>query len=97
MRSRQHRQPDRVRVLLDHRRDDLLRSLVQPGVDDLDPGVAQRARHDLRPTVVAVQAGFGDDHPDRRRRGRVPTVRECRPSHVVHGLRLARCVRRVRA
>ena len=63
--------PDRIdrpiasRVLLDRGLDDLLRRLVQPGVDDLHAGVAQRPRDDLGTTVVTVEPGLGDDHPDR--------------------------------
>src|SRR3954453_14139947 len=58
------RQPDRVGVLLDDGLHDLLRRLVQPGVDDLHAGVPERAGDHLRPTVVPVEAGFGDDHAD---------------------------------
>ena len=65
VRARQHRQPDRVGVLLDRGLDDLLRRLVQAGVDDLDAGVAQRAGHHLGAAVVAVEPGLGDDDAHR--------------------------------
>ena len=65
VRAGEHRQADRVGVLLDGRLDDLLGRLVQPGVDDLDAGVAQRAGDDLGAAVVAVEAGLGDDDADR--------------------------------
>ena len=48
VRARQHRQADRVRVLLQCGRHDLLGRLVQPGADDLDPGIAQGSCHHLR-------------------------------------------------
>ena len=64
VRAGEHRQADRVHVLLDGGGDDLLRGLVQAGVDDLDAGVAQRAGHDLRAAVVPVKAGLRDDDAD---------------------------------
>src|SRR3954470_16165286 len=54
VRSGQHTQPDRIRILLDGGRDDLLGGLVQPGVDDLDAGIAQRPSDDLGASVVPV-------------------------------------------
>ena len=65
VRAGEHRQPDRVGVLLDRRLDDLLGRLVQAGVDDLHAGVAQRAGDDLGAAVVPVEPGLGDDDPDR--------------------------------
>ena len=38
--------------------------LVQAGVDDLHAGVAQGAGDDFGATVVAVEAGFGDEDAD---------------------------------
>ena len=37
--------------------------LLETEVDHLEPGVAQRSGDDLHAAVVAVEAGFGDDHP----------------------------------
>ena len=34
---------------------------MEAGVDDLEAGVAKRAGDDLGTSVVAVEAGFGDD------------------------------------
>ena len=59
----QHRQPDRVDVLVDGGRSDRLRGLEQPGVDDLVAGVAQDAGDDLDPPVVPVEADLGDQDP----------------------------------
>ena len=64
VRAGQHRQADRVGVLLDRGLDDLLRRLVQAGVDDLHAGVAQRPGDHLGAAVVPVEAGLGDDHPN---------------------------------
>ena len=64
VRPGEHREADRVGVLLDGGLHDLLRGLVQAGVDDLHPGVPQGARDDLGAPVVAVQARLGDDDPD---------------------------------
>ncbi|GII24175.1 hypothetical protein Pme01_37720 [Planosporangium mesophilum] len=64
MRTGEHRQPDGVGVLLDRGLDDLLRGLVQAGVDDLHTGVTQRPGDDLRPTVVAIEARFGNNNPN---------------------------------
>ena len=61
VRARQHRQPDGVGVLLEGRLGDLLRGLVQTRVDHLEPGVAQCPGDDLGATIVAVEAGLGDD------------------------------------
>ena len=77
VRAGQHRQPDRVGVLLDGGLDDLLRRLVQAGVDDLHPGVAQRPGDDLGAAVVTVEAGLGDHDADgsrSRSRGRGSTA-----------------------
>ena len=60
--ARQHRQADRVGILLEGGLRDLLRGLVQPGVDHLEAGVPQRPRDDLRPPVMAVQTGLRDHH-----------------------------------
>ena len=61
MRARQHREAERVGVLLDDGRDDLLGRLVQARVDDLEARVAQRPGDHLRAPVVAVEARFADD------------------------------------
>ena len=61
MGAREHRQADRVGVLLQRGLGHLLGGLVQAGVDDLEPGVAQRPGDDLDPPVVAVEPGLGDD------------------------------------
>src|SRR5262245_46067825 len=37
---------------------------MQPRVDDLKPGIAQRPRDNLGCTIVAVEAGFGDEDAD---------------------------------
>ncbi len=60
VRARQHRQPDRVDVLVDGRGRDRVGRLEQPGVDHLEAGVAQDARHDLHPAVVSVETDLGD-------------------------------------
>ena len=65
VRAGQDRQPDHVDVLLERSGDDHLRRLAQAGVDDLEALVAQAAREHLRATVVAVEAGLGDEHLDR--------------------------------
>ena len=70
VRAGEHREADRVGVLLDRGLDDLLRRLVQAGVDDLHAGVAQGPGHDLGAAVVPVEAGLGDDDADGRARGR---------------------------
>ena len=63
----QHRQPDRVDVLVDGGGGDCLRRLEQPGVDHLVPGVAKNPGDDLDPPVVAVEADLGDQYPGARR------------------------------
>ena len=68
VRAGEHREADRVGVLLDGGLDDLLRRLVQAGVDDLHAGVPQGAGHDLGAAVVTVQARLGHHHPDGRAR-----------------------------
>ena len=59
----EERQPDGVGVLLHDGLDHLLGRLVQAGVDDLEPRVTQRPGDHLGPAIVAVEAGFGHDHP----------------------------------
>ena len=68
VRAGEHREADRVGVLLDGGLDDLLRRLVQAGVDDLHTGVPQGPRHDLGAAVVTVQARLGHHHSDGRPR-----------------------------
>ena len=68
----QHRQPDRVDVLVDGGGGDGLGRLEQAGVDDLVAGVAQDAGDDLDAAVVPVEADLGDQDPLRR-----PSVRSC--------------------
>ena len=68
VRARQHRQPDRVDVLVDGRRRDGVGRLEQPGVDHLEAGVAQDARHDLHPAVVSVETDLGDQNALTRHR-----------------------------
>jgi len=74
VRTREDRDADRVRVLLDRGLDDLLRRLVETRVDDLHAGVPQGPRDDLRAAVVTVQSGLGDHHPNTSARhiGRIP-------------------------
>ena len=64
VRTRQDRQADDIRVLLQCRRHNLLRSLPEAGIDHLHAGIAERAGNDLRPTVVTIQPGLGDHHSD---------------------------------
>ena len=66
--ARQHRQADRVGVLLHGGGDDLLGRLVETGVDHLEAGIAQSARHDLRSAVVAIQSRLGHQDSDLPRR-----------------------------
>ena len=57
---------DAVDVLLNGGGDDHLRGLSEAGVDDLHAGVAEGTGDDLCATVVAVEAGFGDQNTDWR-------------------------------
>ena len=59
-----HRQADRVGVLLLDRGYHGFGGLAQAQVDDLHAGVAQHAGHHLESPVVAVEAEFGQHHPD---------------------------------
>src|SRR5207248_11304952 len=59
--SREHAEPDGVRILLDRGRDDLLGGLVEPRGEYLEARAAQRPRADLGPAVVTVETGSGDD------------------------------------
>src|SRR3954447_4721366 len=61
VRTREAREPEHGRVLVDHGAQDRLGGLEDAGVDDLHPGVAQRARHDLGAAVVTVEARLRDD------------------------------------
>ena len=61
VRTREQREAHGVGVFLDDCLDDLLRGLVQAGVDDLEALVAQGAGDDLGPSVMAIQAGLGND------------------------------------
>ena len=65
MGSREHREPDRVDVLLERRGDDLARRLAQAEVDDLEAAVAQRPRDDLGAAVVPVETGLRDQDAKR--------------------------------
>ena len=60
-----HRQPDHVGVLLLDRDDHGLGGLAQTQVDDLHAPIAQHAGHHFEAPVVAVEAEFGQHHPDR--------------------------------
>src|SRR5260370_42107337 len=64
VRTREDRQSDDLDVLLQRGVYNHLRSLAQAGVNYFHAGVAESARDHLRPPVVAVQTGFGDQHPD---------------------------------
>ena len=61
----QDRQPDHVDVFLERSRGDHLGRLAQAGVDDLEAFVAQAAGEHLRATIVAIEAGLGDEDLDR--------------------------------
>lgn len=58
----EHREPDRVDVLVDGRGGDGVGGLEQPGVDHLVACVAQDAG-DFDPAVVTVEADLGDEDP----------------------------------
>jgi len=47
--------------------DDFVGGFVQSGIDDLEAGVSERAGDDVSPAVVAVEADFGDETPNRLR------------------------------
>ena len=77
-----HRQADHVGVLLLDRGDHGLGGLAQTQVDDLHAPVAQHAGHHFEAPVVAVEAEFGQHHPDRgfaAGRGCVLTLRHRQP------------------
>ena len=61
MRAGQHRQADRVGVLLQCRLRHELGRLEQAGVHDLEPRVAQGPCDHFGPPIVSVQPGLGDD------------------------------------
>jgi len=65
VRSGQDRQPDNVDVLLQRGLGDHCGRLPQPCIDDLHTGIAKRPRHDFGSSIVAIQAGFGNQHADR--------------------------------
>ena len=59
--TRQNREPDGIRILLNHRLDDLLGRLMKTRVDHLHAGIPKRPRDDLRATIVAVKTGLRDN------------------------------------
>ena len=54
-----------IDVLLEGCGGDHLRGLAEPRVDDLEALVTQSAREHLGSTIVAVEAGLGDEHLER--------------------------------
>src|ERR1700676_4366046 len=58
------RQSDDLDVLLQRGGHDHFRGLAKASVDDLHAGIAESARDHFGSPVVAVQTGFGDQHPD---------------------------------
>src|SRR3990170_5838706 len=60
MRPGKDREPDGIDVLLQRGVGDHLGGLPQAGVDDFHPGVAQGAGDDLRSSIMAIQAGLGN-------------------------------------
>jgi len=62
VRPRENREPNGVDILLHRGGDDHLRGLVETGVDDLTAGIAEGAGDDFGATVVAIEAGLGDDN-----------------------------------
>jgi len=62
VRPGEERQADRVDVFLQRRLGDLLGRLVQTRVDDLETVVPEGPRDGLGTTVVAVEAGLGDNY-----------------------------------
>ncbi len=62
MGSRQTRHPNRVDVLLQRGRSNLLGGLMEARLDDLHARIPQRSRHYLDATIMAVEAGFGDEN-----------------------------------
>src|SRR6185295_20296157 len=63
VRTRQHRQPDRVDIFVDSGCGDGRRCLKQAGVDHFVPGIAQDAGDDLDATIVTVETDLGDQDP----------------------------------
>ena len=59
----QHREADRVDVLVDRGGGDGVGCLEQAGVDDLVAGVAQDPGDDLDAAVVTVESDLGDEDP----------------------------------
>src|SRR5229473_927866 len=62
VRAGENREADDVDVFLDGGGGDHLRGLAQAGVDDLHAGVAKSAGDYFSAAVVAIQAGFGNQH-----------------------------------
>jgi hypothetical protein len=60
VRSGEDAEPDGVDILLHGGLGDHLRRLMETGVDDLEAGVTQGAGDDLGATIVAVEAGLGN-------------------------------------
>src|ERR1700675_1056506 len=58
------RQSDDLDVLLQRGVNDHFRGLAKASVDDLHAGIAESSSDYFRSPVVAVQTGFGDQHPD---------------------------------
>ena len=63
--AREDGEADAGDVLLDGRLDDHLGRLAEAGVDDLEALVAEAAGEHLCATVMAVEAGLGDQDLDR--------------------------------
>src|SRR5512140_3424419 len=64
MRSGKNGQADNLHIFLKRRVDDHFRRLTEARVDDLHTGIPQRPGDYLGASVVAVEAGFGDQDPD---------------------------------
>src|SRR5947199_185907 len=61
-RAAQDGKTDHVHVFLHGGRGDHLRGLMQPGIDDLHARIAERRGDDLGATIVAVEAGLGNEN-----------------------------------
>ena len=60
----ENRQSDDLYVLLQRGIHNHLGSLAKAGVNDLHAGIAESASDYFRSPVVAIQTGFGDQHPN---------------------------------